>query len=167
MFFFEVVFPQISGILENVPWGKISRNFQNFPKFPEIFRKFPGNFPPKFPGFRTRGETKIQPVNLSFFCQNSRKFPPDFPEFREISEISEFRNFTPKKGAKCKDTAVNLVLTPGKIPEISGKNFPKMCQISVRILVIFAKKFRKNAQKSHTFTAEKFIDTKTTQMVSR
>ena len=167
MFFFEVVFPQISGILENVPWGKISRNFQNFPKFPEIFRKFPGNFPPKFPGFRTRGETKIQPVNLPFFCQNSRKFPPDFPEFREISEISEFRNFTPKKGAKCKDTAVNLVLTPGKIPEISGKNFPKMCQISVRILVIFAKKFRKNAQKSHTFTAEKFIDTKTTQMVSR
>lgn len=167
MFFFEVVFPQISGILENVPWGKISRNFQNFPKFPEIFRKFPGNFPPKFPGFRTRGETKIQPVNLSFFCQNSRKFPPDFPEFREISEISEFRNFTPKKGAKRKDTAVNLVLTPGKIPEISGKNFPKMCQISVRILVIFAKKFRKNAQKSHTFTAEKFIDTKTTQMVSR
>lgn len=167
MFFFAVFFPQISGILENVPWGKISRNFQNFPKFPEIFRKFPGNFPPKFPGFRTRGETKIQPVNLSFFCQNSRKFPPDFPEFREISEISEFRNFTPKKGAKCKDTAVNLVLTPGKIPEISGKNFPKMCQISVRILVIFAKKFRKNAQKSHTFTAEKFIDTKTTQMVSR
>ena len=167
MFFFEVVFPQISGILENVPWGKISRNFQNFPEFSGNFPEISRNFPAEFPGFRTRGKTKIQPVNLSFFCQNSRKFPPDFPEFREISEISEFRDFTPKKGAKCKDTAVNLVLTPGKIPENSGENFPKIPEISVRILHIFAKKFRKNAQKSHTFKAEKFIDVKTTQMVSR
>ena len=157
-------FPPNFGNFGKCPLGK---NFQNFPEFSGNFPEISRNFPAEFPGFRTRGETKIQPVNLSFFCQNSRKFPPDFPEFREISEISEFRDFTPKKGAKCKDTAVNLVLTPGKIPENPGKNFPKIPEISVRILHIFAKKFRKNAQKSHTFTAEKFIDTKTTQMVSR
>jgi hypothetical protein len=68
---------------------------------------------------------------------------------------------------KRKNISVNLDLTPGKIPENSGENFPKIPEISVRILHIFAKKFRKNAQKSHTFTAEKFIETKTTQMVSR
>jgi hypothetical protein len=57
--FFEGIFPQISRILENVPWGK---NFQNFSKVSKSFRKFSKfseNSPRKFSRFWTRPKTKI------------------------------------------------------------------------------------------------------------
>jgi hypothetical protein len=55
LIFLEGFFPEISRILENVPWGKISRIFRNFPKFSG---NFPGIFPGNFPDFGQGGKQK-------------------------------------------------------------------------------------------------------------
>jgi hypothetical protein len=155
LLFLRGVFPPISGILENVPWGKISRNFQKFPEFSEIFRKFSRNFPPEFPGFRTRGKTKIQPVNCSFFCQNPRKFPPDFPEFWEISEISEFRDFPPQKRGKTQKYKCKSGFDPGENPgKLRGK-FPKNSGNFCQDFTHFCQKIPKKCPKiTHVYSRE-------------
>jgi hypothetical protein len=94
---FGGVFPRNFPDFGKCPLGK---NFQNFPKFPEIFRKFSRNFSRKFPGFWTRGKTKIQPVNLSFFSSKSSEISPGFsPILGNFgnSEIPEISGFSPQK----------------------------------------------------------------------